>query len=58
MKKNYYNYSGFIQNSNKSLTRKFQSNLKYLRTRPVVAQRHKRATVNATGCGFDPHSRR
>lgn len=26
--------------------------------RPVVAQRHKHATVNAIGCGIDFHSRK
>ena len=26
--------------------------------RPVVAQGHECVTVNATGCGFDPHPRK
>ena len=26
--------------------------------RPVMVQSHKRVTINATGCGFDSHSKK
>ena len=36
----------------------FEYNISKLILRPVVAQRHKCVTVNVTGCGYDPHSRK
>ena len=33
-------------------------NLRNKHSRPNVAQGHERAIVNATGCGFDSHSKK
>ena len=49
---NLENMKNIMMNKNK----KQRYYLKY-NSKPIVAQVHKRAIVNPTGCGFDSHSR-